>query len=73
MGSNLGLRDSKLRFWGEKWVFHDSNLSLLAMASGFTREASYTVTTSPVSRSCVFFTCFCFELAFGVYMKVLDN
>ena len=24
MGSNLGLGDSKLGFWGEKWVFHDS-------------------------------------------------
>ena len=27
----------------------------------------------PVSRSCVFFAHFCFELAFGVNMKVLDN
>jgi len=33
MGSNLGLGDLKLGFWGEKWVFHDSRLSLLAMAS----------------------------------------
>ena len=31
------------------------------------------VPASPVSRSCVFFTYFCFELAFGVNMKVLDN
>jgi len=73
MGSNLGLGDSKLGFWGENGVFHDSNLSLLTMASDFTREASCTVTASPVSRSCVFFTCFCFELAFGVNMNVLDN
>jgi len=73
MGSNLGLRDSKLGFWGEKWVFHDSSLSLLAMASEFTREASCTMTTSPVSHSCVFFACFCFELAFCVNMKDLDN
>jgi len=73
MGSNLGSRVSKLGFWGEKWVFLDSSLSLLAMASEFTREAICTVTSSPVSRFCVCFTCFCFELAFGVNMKVLDN
>ena len=28
---------------------------------------------SPVSCSCVFFTHFCFELGFGVNMKVVDN
>ncbi|AES58979.1 hypothetical protein MTR_1g012050 [Medicago truncatula] len=27
----------------------------------------------PVSCSCVFFTRFCFELTFGVNMKVVDN
>jgi len=27
LGSNLGLGDSKLGFWGKKWVFPDSNLS----------------------------------------------
>ena len=27
----------------------------------------------PVSRSCVFFTHFCFELAFGVNIEVVDN
>jgi len=31
------------------------------------------LTESPVSRSCVFFTHFCFELAFGVNKKVVDN
>jgi len=35
--------------------------------------ASNMVTTYPFSCSCVFFTRFCFELAFGVNMKVLDN
>jgi len=29
-------------------------------------KASYSVTTFHVSHSCVFFTHFCFELAFGV-------
>ena len=31
------------------------------------------LTAFPVSRSCIFFTRFCFELAFGVNMKVVDN
>ena len=31
------------------------------------------LTAFPVSRSCVFFTRFCFELAFGVNIKVVDN
>ena len=35
--------------------------------------ASCTVTAFLVSHSCVFFTHFCFELTFGVNMKVLDN
>ncbi|KEH29352.1 hypothetical protein MTR_4g035770 [Medicago truncatula] len=46
--SNLGIEKSKLRFWGEKWVFPER----------------CTVTASPISCSCVFFTRFCFELAF---------
>jgi len=37
----------------------------------FSRELP--LTAYPVSCFCVFFTCFCFELAFGVNMKVLDN
>jgi len=32
-----------------------------------------TITASPVSCSCVFFTRFCFELAFGANIKVVDN
>ena len=36
-------------------------------------QAKCSLTTFPVSRSYVFFTCFYFELAFGVNMKVLDN
>jgi len=36
-------------------------------------NASYSVTTFLVSRSCIFFTYFCFELVFGVDMKVLDK
>nr|ABD32584.1 hypothetical protein MtrDRAFT_AC149577g4v1 [Medicago truncatula] len=47
--------------------------SQLAIASKLTRLARCTETASPVSRSCVFFTCFCFELVFGVNMKVVDN
>jgi len=43
------------------------------MASDLLAGASCTVTAFHVSRSCVFFTHFCFELAFGVNMKVLDN
>ena len=35
--------------------------------------ASCSPTACLVSRSCVFFTHFCFELTFGVNMKVLDN
>jgi len=35
--------------------------------------ASWTVTSFLVSRSCIFFTHFYFELAFGVNIKVLDN
>jgi len=35
--------------------------------------ASNLVVAYPLSCSCVFFTRFCFELAFGVNMKVLDN
>jgi len=31
------------------------------------------VTASPVSCSCVFFTCFCLELGFGVNTKVVDK
>ncbi|KEH26718.1 hypothetical protein MTR_6g471980 [Medicago truncatula] len=37
------------------------------------QEAKLPVPASPVSRFCIFFTYFCFELAFGVNMKVLDN
>ncbi|KEH15978.1 hypothetical protein MTR_0401s0030 [Medicago truncatula] len=55
--SNLGIGKSKLGFWVEKWVFPES----------------CTVTASHVSCSCVFFTRFRFELAFGVNMKVVDN
>ncbi|KEH19495.1 hypothetical protein MTR_8g461350 [Medicago truncatula] len=54
---NLGIGKSKLGFWDEKWVFPES----------------CTVTTSPVSCSCVFLTRFRFELGFGVNMKVVDN
>jgi len=35
--------------------------------------ASCSLTTCPVSCSYAFFTHFCFELAFSVNMKVLDN
>jgi hypothetical protein len=93
LGSKLSIGKSKLRFWGEKWVFPVTGLSqlataswrrvggelevlpvaLLAMASDLLAGASCTAAASPVSRSCVFFTRFCFELAFGVNMKVVDN
>ncbi|KEH26359.1 hypothetical protein MTR_6g053020 [Medicago truncatula] len=35
--------------------------------------ASSSLTAPPVSCSCIFFTRFCFELAFRVNMKVVDN
>ncbi|KEH44285.1 hypothetical protein MTR_1g111780 [Medicago truncatula] len=35
--------------------------------------ASCSLTACHISCSCVFFTRFCFELAFGVNMKVVDN
>jgi len=35
--------------------------------------ASCSLIAFSVSRSYIFFTHFCFELAFGVYMNVLDN
>jgi len=51
--------------------------SYTAQKAVFTRlqlaTASNLVTAYPFSCSCVFFTRFCFELAFGVNMKVLDN
>ncbi|KEH38364.1 hypothetical protein MTR_2g069790 [Medicago truncatula] len=49
---------------GSKWEVLP--VCQLAMASDSLVGASCTVTTSPVSRSCVFFTHFCFELAFGL-------
>jgi len=45
----------------------------LAMASDLLAGASSIVTSSPVLRSCILFTHFCFELAFSVNMKVLYN
>ena len=52
------------------WQVLSGRNSLMAKNSLTT---SYLVTTFPVLRSCVFFTHFCFELTFGVNMKVLDN
>jgi len=37
----------------------------------FSRELP--LTAYHISCFCIFFTCFCFELDFGVNMKVLDN
>jgi hypothetical protein len=48
-------------------------VSLLASRVDLLAGASCTVAASPVLRSCVFFARFCFELAFGVNMKVVDN
>jgi len=52
------------------WRVLSGRNSLMAKNS---LTASYSVTAFLVSRSCVLFTHFCFELAFGVNMKVLDN
>ena len=52
------------------WRVLSGRNSLMAKNS---LTASYSVTTFPVSCSCVVFTHFCFGLAFGVNMKVLDN
>ena len=49
---------------GLKMGFLDGNVTF---------PESCTVTASPVSCSCAYFTCFCFELGFGVNMKVVDN
>jgi len=43
------------------------------MANGMLATASCTVTTPPISRSCIFFAHLCFYLGFGLNMKVLDN
>ena len=73
-GIKLGLRGFKIGTLGVKsGVFPESYLSQLAMASDLVVGASCSLTAFPVSRSCIFFTRFCFELAFGVNMKVLDN
>ncbi|KEH23821.1 transmembrane protein, putative [Medicago truncatula] len=45
----------------------------LSIASRLARLASCSVAVCPVSHFCVCFTCFCFELAFSVNMKVIDN
>jgi len=52
------------------WRVLFGNNSLMARNS---LAARYSLTACPVSRSCIFFTHFCFELDFGVNMKVLDN
>jgi hypothetical protein len=46
---------------------------LLAVASKVTRSCELHRTELPVSHSCVFFARFCFELVFGVNMKVVEN
>jgi len=38
-----------------------------------THAASCTLAVLPVSRSCVFFVRFCFDLTFGVNLKVVEN
>jgi hypothetical protein len=58
------------RVGGEQEVL---SVGLLASRVSLLAGASCTVAGSPVSRSCIFFPRFCFELAFGVNMKVLDN
>jgi len=65
----------------ENWVFGVKNRTFrqramfarlqLATASYMWQKALFT--RLPFSCSCVFFTRFCFELAFGVNMKVIDN
>jgi len=60
----------------ENWVFGVKNRTFRQRAV-FARlqlaTASNLVAAYLFSCSCVFFTRFCFELAFGVNMKVLDN
>ena len=80
------LGESKLGFFGENgeksvrtgwnsleahlWRVLSGNNLLMARNS---LKTSYSVTVFPVSCSSVFFTHFCFELAFDVNMKVLDT
>jgi len=72
-GIKFGLRGFKIGILGWKMGFSRQQTVITRHGEWCTRGASCTVTASPVSRSCVFFACFCFELAFGVNMKVLDN
>ena len=80
------LRDQNLSFWVKngEWPVRTGGNSLEArlwqvlsgrnsLMAKHSLTASYSVTDFPVSRSCILFTHFCFELAFGVNMKVLDN
>jgi len=70
---------SKIGILGWKWIFHENRifckLPWLArrVATVSTRQASYTVTAFPVSRSCIVFSYFCFDLDFWVNIKVVDN
>jgi len=74
---------SKFGFWGEKLCRTDDCLfkrsvsehllEVIHLSEKSFAQAKCSLTTFPVSRSYVFFTCFYFELAFGVNMKVLDN
>jgi len=82
LGTNLEVGGSKFGFLGEKWC-KNRNRGKLAISEiclehvcyqpEFRYQRNCTVTAFPVSRSCIFFTHFRFELVFGVNMKVLDN
>ena len=72
-GIKFGLRGFKVGILGWKMGFSQELPVIARHGKWFARGASCTVTTSPISRSCVLFIHFCFELAFNVNMKVLDN
>jgi len=72
-GIKFGLRGFKIGILGWKMGFSRQQPVIIRHGEWLAREASCTVTTSPVSCSCVFFTHFFFELASSVNMKVLDN
>ncbi|AES71597.1 hypothetical protein MTR_3g079690 [Medicago truncatula] len=59
------------KFWNQIWALGSQNWDF-GVKNGFFPE-SCTMTASPVSCSCIFFTRLHFELSFGVNMKVVDN
>ena len=56
-----------------KRAVSEQQLEVVCLSEKSFAQAKCPLTALLVSRSYVFFTYFCFELAFSVNMKVLDN